>query len=245
MSKLVSMKDTCIRLLTPNDTLDVTIFDTHGDMYPEVRQELLNIANDVINKSIGFIPGLKVKDICLNGSCASYFYHDKSDIDIKIDIVNENCSFLTTDAEPLIRFMGYMKSTSFPNHKFSFNGRFVDIKFTSKQQEIMGLYSILNNQWVIVPDKNITQNLNVDDLMEEYTKRFYQIKEHLRNIIDSGEILTVKGLHDLEKYYINMYSQSYSSVREFIIFKMLKYRSLIKEIQNTFNDYTKRALNIE
>ena len=245
MNKIISMKDTCIRLLTPRETLDRTLFDEHNKMYPEIRKQLFEQADFVVKKTIAGIPGLKVHDICLNGSSASYFYEDNSDIDVKIEVHNDGCNFLTKKDEDLIRFMGYIKTALLPNHKVRLNNRFVDLKLNSFQFEIMGLYSVLHDKWVIEPKKDIVSHLDADELMEEYTKRYYIIKNHLNEITQSGEILTLKGIKNLEKYYTDIYLTGISDVREFIIFKMLKYRGVLKDIQKIFVENLKKNLTIE
>ena len=242
---MIRMREVCERLLTPRDTLDRTLFDENNKMYPDVKDNLFRQADFVVQKTIAFIPGLMVHDICLNGSSASYFYKDNSDIDVKIEVHNDGCDFLTTHYEDLIRFMGYIKAATLPNHQVHFNERYVDIKLNTFQFELIGLYSILHDRWVVEPKKDIVKGLDVDDLMNEYTNRYYMIKDHLNEIVQSGEILTVKGIQNLEKYYTNIYLAGTENIREFIIFKLLKYRGILKEIQGLFVENTKMALTIE
>ncbi len=244
MSNKIAVKDTAARLLTPNDTLDVRIFDQHGKMYPDLRKALLAEAELVAKRSLAGLKGIKVKDIYLNGSSAGYFYYDKSDLDVRIEVVNENCSFITNDDELLEQFLTIIKQSTFPNVRFHANGRFADIKINTRTFEIMGLYSILNDRWVIEPRKDITADLNIDDIMEEYTKRFYKIKNYMRDMISSGKTKTMEGIEEIEAFYKKCIRENNFSAREYIIYKLLNYRGIHKQLQELFNDSLKDILSL-
>ena len=80
----VSMRDICVRLLTPNDTLDVAIFDFRQMMYPDIRSKLIKMVNVVINKSIGYIPGLKIEDVLRAQADANKYHPTPSELTLYI-----------------------------------------------------------------------------------------------------------------------------------------------------------------
>ena len=121
MEETISILDVCKRYLNPNDTLDPEIFDETKKMHSDLRKKILKIADIIVKNSIYFIPGLKYHDICLIGSSAGYHYHEKSDLDVKIMISNENCDFLTKNPENFKVFIQMMKSIAIPNQKFFAN----------------------------------------------------------------------------------------------------------------------------
>jgi len=241
----INMRDILIRLLTPNDTLDVTLFNAHNKMHKDVKSKLLAYADFVVMHSISFIPGIEVEDILLNGSYASYFYHPKSNIDIKILVKNKSCDFLTKNDIDLVRFMDYMRKAAISNPDFKLNEKNIDIKFGTYQYELVGLYSLLNDKWIIEPKKEIVNTIDADKIYHEYEKKYYQIQNHLNEIEKSGEILTIKGLHNLEKYYTDLYKEGANSIENYIVFKLLKYRGVVKNIQQLYNKSLKNNLSIE
>ena len=241
----VEIKDIAIRLLTPNDTLDVRVFDTHKKMYSELRKTLLSEANFVYNRCLGGIEGLKVDDIYLNGSSASYFYYDGSDLDMRINVSNIGCPYITNNREEFEAFMSAMKNGAFPDTSFKAGNRLVDIKFSSHNFEIVGLYSILQDKWVVEPRKDIVEGLDVADTMEEYTRRFYAIKDYMREMVESDKMNTIEGAEEVEQYYKNCILRSSSSIREYILFKLLNYRGIHKQLRELFNDSLKAALTLK
>lgn len=245
MTETIQVKDIAIRLLTPNDTLDVRVFDIHGKMHPEIKRILLDEADFIYNRCLGDIEGLKLQDVYLTGSSAGYFYRDKSDLDMRIQVINEDCPYIVDDIPSFETFMSVMKNGVFSDTKFRVGNRFVDIKFGAHNFEIMGLYSILHDKWIIEPRKDIVDGLDIDDIMEEYTKRFYQIKDYMRHMLDSGKNKTLDGIEEIEQYYKNCIINSGSSIREYIIYKLLNYRGIHNQIAELFNDSLRDYLSLE
>lgn len=246
MSKnVMNIRDTACRLLTPNDTLDVRLFDVHGKMHPEIRKALLTNAYYIINKCFRGIEGLKVYDIFLTGSSASYFYNDKSDIDMRIEVHNENCPHLTTDKKILNRFFSHVFHGAFRNYRFQAQNRFIDIKITADSFEIIGLYSILQDKWVLEPDKHIADGLDIEDIMNEYHIRYREINEYLENMQKSGELTTREGLKKLEEYYVSLISGNNVSIREYIVYKLLNYKGVHWRIKEILSDATKAYLTVK
>lgn len=100
----IAVEDIAKRLLTPKDCLDNFLFDKNDCMIPDIRQKLLNRAEFFIQETIGKIKGLQVKDIWLTGSATSYFYHKKSDIDVKVNVTNDGCPYLSKQPREVNEF---------------------------------------------------------------------------------------------------------------------------------------------
>jgi len=238
------IRQTLSRLLTPNDTLDVRLFDVHGIMYPDVRNALLANARYVIKKTVANIDGLKVHDIFLNGSAAGYFYHDHSDIDMRIDVHNESCLSITQDQHLLNEFLSIIARGVLQECKFMLHNRYIDIKLSSNMHEIMGLYSLVQNKWVILPDKNITAGLDAEDIFAEFKKRFAEMSAYLDGLVQSGVLETEQGCKDLEMYYKNLLRGNTVSIREYILFKLLNYCGVHWKIKEVLSDSIQKRLTL-
>lgn len=237
------IKEIAYRLLTPNDTLDVSIFDFQNKMHPEVREILLNNAQYIINNTINKIKGLVIHDIYLNGSAAGYFYYDRSDIDMRIEIHNNSCEYVTKDEYLFNRFLHALFMGSFPGFRFELNKRLLDIKLSCKKFEIVGLYSILRDEWEVKPDKHFADNLNVDDIMQKYQNRYAHIKNHLNLYLDKTS-LDEKDQQELGLFYSNLIRGNNVSAQDYIIYKLLNYSGIFQEIKKILNDGVKAYLTI-
>lgn len=233
------------RYLTPHDKLDERTFDKDGKMHPELRKHLLYIADFIISKTFATIPGLKVKDVYLNGSSAGYFYRERSDLDMRIEIQNENCRFLSNDPEISRRFLKAMRYGSFAYTQFGVDGRFVDVTITNQRFEIVGLYSILNDKWVIEPRKDLAEGLEFEEILAEYTKRYCEIREYIHHAHISGQLNNLQGIEDVDEYRSQTIAKSYNSFREFIIYKLLRYSGILSDLQQVFNTALKNYLTLK
>lgn len=236
MKKLINITEIAQRLLSPNETLDLRLFDFSGKMHDDVRKQLLQNSDFVIRRTVGKIKGLELTDIFLNGSAASYFYYEKSDIDIRIEVQNKNCPYIVDDPKLLNRFLATVQTGSLNNFNFTLHKRFIDIKIKAEDSEPMGLYSILTNKWVIEPNRRVTEDLNLDDIMMGFKKRYYETQDYLQQLQNSGKLNTQDGIDELINYYTDIFSHNTSSTREYIIYKLLCYRGVLKDIKKLISD---------
>ena len=244
MNTTVNMRDVASRLLTPNDTLDVRIFDVHGHIHPDLRNVLLKKAFYIFNRTFDKINGVELHDIYINGSSASYFYRDKSDIDMRLEVHDVGCPFVSHDKYKFDKFVKTLFIASFLGCKFHAENRFLDVKITSSSFEIMGLYSILHDKWVIEPRKDIVKDLDIDDIMEEYTRRFYQIKDYMRQMLDTGRNKTMEGIEEIKKFYEDSINNNNVSIREYVLYKLLNYRGIHAQLKELFNDSLRDYLSL-
>ena len=244
-NNMINIRDVACRLLTPNDTLDVRLFDIHDRMHPEVRKALLGNASYIINKCFRDIAGLKVYDIFLTGSSAGYFYSEKSDIDMRIELHNENCPYLATDEKTLNRFFSNVFHGACRGYRFQTQNRFVDVTITAASFEIIGLYSILQDKWILKPDKHITDGLDVEDIINEYHTKYREITGYVESMHKNGELTTWEGLKKLEECYVSLISGSNASIREYVVYKLLNYKGVHWQIKETLSNALKKYLTVE
>lgn len=245
MEETISILDVCKRYLNPNNTLDPEIFDETKKMHSDLRKKILKVADIIVKNSIYFIPGLRYHDICLIGSSAGYHYYEKSDLDIRIIVSNGNCDFLTKNPDGFRDFINTIKNLSPLDQNFFVNGRFVDVKLNTPQTgKYMGLYSISKNIWISEPDKTDLSSLNIDDIMDEYTKRYNLIREHILNIKLTNALSTLEGIYELQEYRENILRSSYISSREFVIAKLLQKSGITREIAMLINESKINVLSL-
>ena len=161
-----------IKSFKPKDSLSEQIFegsDGEFSMRDDVRKNLLKISNEFI-ESLGI--EFFIHDIVLTGSLANYNWSNYSDVDLHILI-----DFKETDynLDLLKEFFDAKKNVWNEKHNITVKGYDVELYVQDIDEEHVssGVYSILNNKWVVEPDK---VKSNIDDSMilqksEEYMKK--------------------------------------------------------------------------
>lgn len=231
MERLIPIEERAKVLLTPKETLNLQLFDFGEQMLDDVRALLLQNADYVVRSTVGLISGLEIKDVLLDGSMAGYFYHDNSDINIRIEVLNKNNPYLTDDCDTFDDFLDTLFLGALRNFKFNINNCPVHIKLKSTDNEPMGLYSVLNDKWLIQPNWHFADNLTVDEIMTEYRRRYQHSKDYLAKLKENGLLADKKGIEGLIKYFMNIHACSTSSPKEYIVYKLLNYRGLFMDIK--------------
>ena len=244
MERVISIQERAEVLLTPKDTLNLQLFDFGEQILDDVRQILLYNADYIIRSTITTIPGLEIKDIFLDGSMAGYFYHDHSDINVRIGIYNKNNPDLTTDTDILDNFLDNLFLGSLQNFKFNIHNRPVHIKFKAIDFEPMGLYSILNNKWIIPPNWNFVKGLSLDEIMAEYRLRKMEITNHLEKIKKDGSLTSKDGIDRLIKYFMNLTKRGSSSAKDNLVYKLLNYHGIFSQIRLAISASQKEFLSL-
>lgn len=212
------------QMLTPNDTLDVRLFDFRGKMHQEVKKQLLVNAEYIIKQTIKGIDGLVVHDIYLTGSSAGYFYNEKSDIDVGIEVHNESCPYISQDEDKLADFLLKVFYGNCRRVSFVLDNRSVDINLESHDKEVFGLYSLLQDEWVLEPNKKIFAGIEVEEVWRKYNERYAEINQYIDNMQANGQLKEKQGILELTAYFRNLLKQSLVSPMEYIIYRLLKKR---------------------
>lgn len=146
-------------------------------MDPVVRKKLLAIANDFWESLKLTVP---LMDIQLTGSLANYNWTNSSDLDVHLIIdfasVDENIE-LVRKALDGQRFIWNQR------HPVVIQGHDVEcyVQHKDEQHTSSGLYSILNDQWKIVPKFNPPQ-VDEKDVTEKVRVFKSEIKEAKREL---------------------------------------------------------------
>lgn len=131
------------------DVLNPTIWEKGDVLKENIREQLLEIANDLYNNLDLTTP---LTDIVLTGSLANFNYSEYSDFDLHIlfdftllnkdtSLVRKYCDAITTNWNSL--------------HEIKIDGYDVEVYLqgTNDEHHSTGQYSILNNEWLVKPQK--------------------------------------------------------------------------------------------
>ena len=244
---LIEMRDVLTRLLTPQNTLNPLLFDEQNRLRSNIHNILSRQANYIYSLIIAEIKGLKVTDVYLTGSMASYFYSEKSEVDLRIVIENKDCPELAADSKFLSQFLQFYFFASLHRRDFRLIGKKVNIKLSTDKPEKLplGLYSIMHKKWLLAPQKNITAGLNADEIYAKYEQKYNEIEAYLLQLDNSGELETKAGIDKLVELYEFLVANCNNSITDYIIFKMLKYRGMIDNITATKNQALSDFLSLD
>ena len=154
------IKPDVIKSFIIRNSLNTKVWD--GDkLKPEIRKKLLLIAKNFF-KDLELEPNVKLQDITLTGSISNYNWSKFSDIDLHLRI-----DFSTVDDdEDFVQNYVLAKKTIWNNkHDIKMYGFPVEVYVENigEAHVASGLYSILNDKWLVVPKKKELQ-IDLDDI---------------------------------------------------------------------------------
>jgi len=159
-----------------HEELNQELFDGKT-LKSDVRDALLDIANT-------FKANLKLDiepiDIYFTGSEANYNYNDNSDIDLHLVYDFENAGM---NAELLSKYLQTAKKVFNNQHDITIKGLPVEVgaENTSEPLVTSGIYSVLNDSWVIEPENA------GKELIEPEDDYYMAVKTALNDIINSKD----------------------------------------------------------
>ncbi len=134
----------------PHKTLNQDFWNQPGDkLDPEIREKLLEIATDFIEKSEA--AEAPIKDITFTGSLANYNYSPFSDVDLHVLF---DFSDINDDEELVRQYFQSLKSVWNFTHDIRMLGYEVEIygQHSEDPHVASGLYSVLNDEWIVKPE---------------------------------------------------------------------------------------------
>ena len=216
-----------------NKTLNKKFWSEDNKFNPDIREKLLSITNDFIDKLD--LDGVEIHDVTLTGSNSNYNYNDYSDLDVHVLIdfkdINED-EDLVKKALDGQRFVWNLR------HNISLRDHGVEMYMQDKDEPHVasGLYSLLNNEWITEP----SYDPPTIDSRDVY-KKAKTIEDDVRVLKE--RVLDVKGrsakdLHDcanqLKKKISNMRKSGLEREGEFSIenlaFKVLRNTEVIGDL---------------
>jgi hypothetical protein len=239
-----------VKSFTPKSSLCNKIFDLKNvpSLKEEIRIKLLEITNEFLNYlGIDFF----IYDIQLTGSLANYNWSSYSDLDIHIivdlDEFSNGKENTTTYNDIVKEFFELKKKLWSSTNDIKVKGHDVELYVQDIDDKGVstGVYSILNNEWVIKPEKN---NSFIDE-----KKILHKSEEYVKLINDligrakKGEDV-IKEINDL-KEKIKKFRQSglerggeYSY--ENLTFKLLRRNGYIEKLFKAKTTITSKKLSL-
>ena len=217
-----------------NDHLNPRLWDSNEHLKPEVKAQLLLIAED-FREFLG-VTDLDLKDITISGSNAAYTYTPSSDIDLHL-VVN-----MPDDA--VYRELFDAKKFQYnEQHNIKIGGYDVELYVQSADQPHIsqGIYSVLKDDWVQVPRR---RRAEVDDTStrNKYEKVGLQIERAVR----SGNLKRISQLAEkIKKMRQTGLEQHGEFGPENLAFKMLRKQGLIKQLYDARNAAKDRELSLK
>lgn len=182
--KSLSLGSIAKKLVTQRKQLMPFLFNGQEKIHPEIRERLLQKINLSLIFPLKFFSDIKIKDVWIVGSAASYYYDDYSDIDVKVIISNDNSPYLS-DTPVAIQKFGTAVNRAY-NTEILIDDKYIDVKIGSYQVlcdgSIWGKYSLLYDKWLDKPDINHKIATTPKQLINLYFKRVNQMQSFLEGI---------------------------------------------------------------
>jgi hypothetical protein len=214
------------------DELNPKVWDDF-EIDGEIREDLLKIAQDFYTSTE---LDADVKDIILTGSLANYNWSEKySDYDLHILI---NFKQVNDDVVLVKKFVDSVKNIWNKEHDIRIKGYEVEvyIQDITEEHKSTGIFSLLNNKWLIRPDKidfepdekmieekGKSLMMLIDDLEDELDEDKYEkYKEKIKKVWDK--------IKDCRKSGLESEGGEFSTGN--LVFKLLRRNNYITKIMN-------------
>lgn len=211
-----------------------TSFWTDQKFDPQIREKLLKIAQD-------FYEALKlnapIKDIQLTGSLANYNWTDKSDLDVHVLVdfadIDSNVE-LVKKAVDGMRFIWNLR------HKIVLRDHDVElyIQDVNEPHAASGLFSLLNNEWIRIPNYN-PPDIDYRDVDKKFQGIVSDINQ-MENMMTASDFSSTTEVEiynhalSIKKKILDMRKQGLLREGEFsvenLVFKKLRNEGYIEKI---------------
>ena len=156
---------------------------TGDKLKPEVRDRLMDIAKEFTN-TIAEDLDYKVLDVIMVGSQAGYTYTDYSDIDLHLIV---NLSQISRESPEIVQYLFNSERSRFnSNYDITVKGIEVEIYVEDLRTSTRsnGVYSIMNDEWIKVPSKDITKR--TVDMDWSTNSKYQELVNEINQVLDSG-----------------------------------------------------------
>jgi hypothetical protein len=217
-----------------NDHLNPRLWDASEHLRPEVRDQLLKIADD-FREFLG-VTDLDLQDITISGSNAAYTYTPNSDIDLHLVVK-------MPDDEVYRELFDAKKFQYNEQHNIKIGGYDVElyVQDADAPHISQGIYSILNDDWLQVPRR---RRAEVDD---SSTKNKYEkVGRQIEQAIKSGNLKRITKLAEKIKKMRQTGLEAHGEFGpENLAFKILRSQGLIKQLYDARNAAKDQELSLD
>lgn len=222
------------KLNESENKLNPKLWDNNGDLKPEVKDHLLDIANEFLDN---FSIDIDVQDIDIVGSNAGYNYKSKSDIDLHIIT---DYSGYPADVDIIDELFNAKKNNFNNNYDITINDLPVElyIEDSNSPAESNGRYSVLNSEWLQQPEYIEEPPVN-QELVKEWSDK-------IEDVIKSNDSDKIENLID------EIWDNRKEDVRENgftgefnLVFKNLRAKGLLDKLRQASFDTKSEELSIK
>ena len=196
LKKMRKNKKIDLNSFKPQDELNPKIWKDNKTLNSKVRLRLLDIADEFIDTLD--VDWVKIDDIILTGSLANYNWTKYSDFDVHIIIdfndVDERVDFVSN------YFNSKKKIWNNEHENLKIYGFPVEMYVQDKNEEhtSTGTYSLETNKWIIEPQKENFENINLNKKL---------IREKVRAIISKIDNISKKIENETDDYKLEELSK--------------------------------------
>ncbi len=236
LEELIDPKSVNTSTLLSKTSLSEDLWDKNEKIKPEILHAALKIANEYF-EDLKLDLNVKIKDITLTGSLASYNWSDMSDFDLHILI-----DFNQLSNRDLLEDYLRQKSRIWNlTHKILLKGFEVEIyvQDSNEPHYTAGEYSLLENRWIKRPSRtrlNIDYKIvkekaakimnEIDDAYDMFAEKdFLQAKESADAIMERLKRYRKTGLESGGVYSV-----------ENLVFKVLRRNDYLEKLNNVRTD---------
>lgn len=226
------------------DSLSEDIFENKGgefSMHDEIRDRLV----EVTEKFMDFLDiEFFIHDIILTGSLSNYNWSKYSDVDLHI-LIDYNETEYNLDL--LKGFFDSKRSLWNKQHEILIKGFDCEIyvQDVSEKHTASGIYSVLNNKWVVEPKKTV-QSIDKDMIIKKasiFEDKIDEIEENFSKGEDvSDDILKTKK--KLKKFRQSGLDKGGEFSYENLAFKLLRRNGYIGKLLDIQTKTTDKKLSI-
>lgn len=217
-----------------HDELNPRLFDNQGQMLPNIRKGLLEIAKH-FEDFIGV--KLDIQDITVSGSNAAYSYTPYSDLDLHLVVR------VPKDDLAFKELLDAKKNVYNAQHDIKVKGIDVELYAQDAEQEhhSQGIYSVLNDDWTSRPER---VEMDVDQL--DVREKYKNYRDRIRAVVGQDDLDQAQAMWDDVK---RMRKAGLSQTGEFgaenLAYKMLRNQKWIEKLQTHIRDLEDQKLSIE
>ena len=166
-----------IQPLMPKNTLQPSFWNHKNLLKKSVRNKLIEIANDFF-ESLKLPVNVKLKDITVTGSIASFNWSKYSDVDLHLIV---DFSDVDENQDLVKEYFGGKIFIWNNKHNIRMNNHEIEIYVQNENEPHMaaGIYSVLNNEWIEEPKK---ADFEID--IETAKKKSDQLIDQIERIYD-------------------------------------------------------------
>ena len=239
------MKDNnIIQSFFSKDELNPKIWDEDMKLREEVREKLLQTANEFID-FIG-VP-LLIEDVIFTGSLANYNWSEYSDIDLHV--VCDFIQFSETELSLYEELFKVKKTIFNTNHDIKIFGYEVElyVQNATEAHFSSGVYSVLYDDWDVKPEKE-DSNIDTKILKSKINHWKSQIDTVVDNAtekdIDEAREYIKKFKEKLKKYRSSGLKKEGEYSYENLVFKYLRRSDYLEKLFNLENKLLDKELSL-